>query len=80
MICFFDYKFYLTTKYSALELTFYSITENTVAAIILFEMTYNLITEWARPYKGIRSKNSYLLSICEELGIIAEEEKVLEEV
>ncbi|KAE8440344.1 hypothetical protein EG329_008460 [Mollisiaceae sp. DMI_Dod_QoI] len=29
IICFFDCKFYSTTKYSALELTFYSIAENT---------------------------------------------------
>jgi hypothetical protein len=33
MICFFNCKFYSTTKYSALELTFYGIAENTVAKL-----------------------------------------------
>jgi hypothetical protein len=80
MKCFFDCKFYSTTNYSALELTFYGIAENTVAAAISFEMTYNLIADWARPYKGVGSKNSYSLGISDELCMMAEEEKVLEEV
>ena len=79
MQCFFDCKFYSATKYSSLELAFYGIAENTVAAAISFEMTYNLIAEWARPYKGIGSKNSYSLGISDELCNMAEEEKALEE-
>ncbi|KAH9204902.1 hypothetical protein DL95DRAFT_398174 [Leptodontidium sp. 2 PMI_412] len=54
MICFFDCKFYSITTYSTLELAFYGIAENTVAAAMSFEMTYNLIAEWARPYKGFQ--------------------------
>ncbi|KAH9203216.1 hypothetical protein DL95DRAFT_255347, partial [Leptodontidium sp. 2 PMI_412] len=34
---FFDCKFYLTTNCSSLELTFYSITEDTVAAAMPYE-------------------------------------------
>jgi hypothetical protein len=80
MKCFFDCKFYSTTNYSALELTFYGIAENTVAAAMSFEMTYNLIAEWARPYKGVGSKNSDSLGISDKLCMMAEEEKVLKEV
>lgn len=58
---FFDCKFYSTTNYSSLELTFYGIAENTVADSVSFEMAYNLIAEWARPYKGVGCKNSYSL-------------------
>ncbi|PVH71040.1 hypothetical protein DL98DRAFT_435965 [Cadophora sp. DSE1049] len=79
MICFFDCDFYSVTTYSTLELVFYGIAENTVAAAMSFEMTYNLIAEWARPYKGIGSKNSYSLGVAEELCMMAEEEKVFEE-
>ncbi|KAJ8061515.1 hypothetical protein OCU04_009329 [Sclerotinia nivalis] len=42
-------------------------------------MTYNLIAEWARSYKGIGSKNSYSFGISDELCSMAEEEKALEE-
>ena len=49
--------------YLSLELTFYGIAENTVAAAISFEMAYNLIAEWARPYKGVGSKNGYSLGV-----------------
>ncbi|KAL5325510.1 hypothetical protein ACEPPN_006637 [Leptodophora sp. 'Broadleaf-Isolate-01'] len=72
---FFDCKFYSTTNYSSLELTFYGITENTVAAAMSFEMAYNLIAEWARPYKGVGSKNSYSLGVSDELNRMAVKEK-----
>jgi len=79
MQCFFDCKSYSAAKYSSVELTFYGIAENTVAAAMSFEMTYNLIAEWARPYKGIGSKNSYSLGISNELYSMAKKEKALEE-
>jgi hypothetical protein len=77
---FFDCKSYSTTNYSTLELTFYGITENTVAAAMSFEMAYNLIAEWARPYKGVGSKNSNSLGISDELNRMAKKEKAAEEV
>jgi hypothetical protein len=77
---FFDCKFYLTTNYSSLELTFYGIAENTVATTISFEIVYNLITKWARPYKGIGSKNSYSLGVSDELNRMAVKGKAAEEV
>ncbi|KAH9216815.1 hypothetical protein DL95DRAFT_362852 [Leptodontidium sp. 2 PMI_412] len=77
---FFDCKSYSTTNYSSLELTFYGIAENTVAAAMSFEMAYNLIAEWARPYKGVGSKNSYSLGVSDELHRMAVKEKAAEEV
>ncbi|KAG4417670.1 MAG: hypothetical protein CL912_29975 [Deltaproteobacteria bacterium] len=77
---FFDCKYYSTTNYSSLELTFYGIAENTVAAAMSFETAYNLIAEWARPYKGVGSKNSYSLGVSDELNRMAVKEKAAEEV
>ena len=77
---FFDCKSYSSNNYSSLELTFYGIAENTVAAAMSFEMAYNLIAEWARPYKGVGSKNSYCLGVSDELNRLAKKEKVAEEV
>ena len=79
MTDFFDCNVYTTSKSSSLELTFYGIAENTVAAAMSFEMAYNLIVEWARPYKGVGSKNSYLLGVSNELLRMAEKEKADEE-
>jgi hypothetical protein len=45
-----------------------------------FEMAYNLIAEWARPYKGVGSKNSYSLGVSDELSRMARKEKAAEEV
>jgi hypothetical protein len=44
-----------------------------VAAAIAFEieMAYNFIAEWATPYKTDGSKNSYCLSISDELNRMA---------
>ncbi|KAK7927422.1 ankyrin repeat protein [Apiospora marii] len=59
-ICeFFDCKTYTLSRKEELTLTFYGIAQNTIAAAMSFVMAYNLISEWARPYKGIASKNSY---------------------
>jgi hypothetical protein len=63
-----------------LGITFYSVTGNTVATIILFEILYNLITKWARPYKGIGSKNSYSLGVSDELDRMGVKEPMLNSV
>jgi hypothetical protein len=76
---FFDCKSYSTTNLFALELTFYGITENTAAAAMAFKMVYNLISEWARPYKGVGCKNSYCLGVSDELSRMANREKATEE-
>ena len=76
---FFDCKFYSTARSSSLQLTFYGIAENTVAAAISFEMAYNLIAEWARPHKGVACKNSYSHGISDELWRMSQREKVAEE-
>ncbi|KAI1839498.1 hypothetical protein JX266_014291, partial [Neoarthrinium moseri] len=44
-----------------------------------FEMAYNLIAEWARPYKGVGSRNSYCNGLCDELLRAAKVEKAKEE-
>ncbi|KAF2455467.1 hypothetical protein BDY21DRAFT_380557 [Lineolata rhizophorae] len=79
MRCFFDCKSYSTAYLSQLRLTFYGIAENTVAAAMAFEMAYNLIVEWARPHKGVGSKNSYCLGVSNGLATIATKEKADEE-
>lgn len=63
MKMFFDCKCYLAREYSSMDWTFYGIAENTVAAAIAFEMPYNLISEWARPYKGNAGKTSYCIGV-----------------
>ncbi|ETS84404.1 hypothetical protein PFICI_02429 [Pestalotiopsis fici W106-1] len=75
MNTFFDCKSYTTMGRSSLHLTFYGIAENTVAAAMAFEMVYNSIAEWARPYKGVASKNSYAHGFCNELLRLAVKEK-----
>lgn len=76
---FFDCKYYTTTRPASLELTFYGIAENTVAACMSFEMAYNLIAHWASSYKGVGTRNSYCLGASDELSRIARKEKVAEE-
>jgi uncharacterized protein DUF2786 len=75
MITFFDCKSYSTSTNNGIEWTFYGIVKNTAAAAMAFEMAYNLIAEWARPYKGVGSKNSYCMGISEEFYSIAKAEK-----
>ncbi|PVH91120.1 hypothetical protein DM02DRAFT_620678 [Periconia macrospinosa] len=76
---FFDCKCYSTQNHASMDWTFYGITENTVAAAMAFEMAYNLISEWARPYKGNASKSSYCIGVAQELRYIAKEEKGAQE-
>ncbi|KAK6850578.1 hypothetical protein PG987_000212 [Apiospora arundinis] len=79
MGCFFDCKHYSTGYTSSVDFTFYGIAENSIAAAMSFEMAYNLIAEWARPFKGVGSKNSYCHGICDELVKTAANEKASEE-
>lgn len=75
MTTFFDCKYYSTRHRSSLVLPFYGISENTVAAALAFEMVYNLICEWARPYKGTGPKNSYSLGVSNEMCRMATQKK-----
>lgn len=75
---FFGCKSY-TTSGRSLKITLYGIAENTVTAASAFEMVYNLIVEWARPYKGQSGKNSYCYGVCDELWCTAEKDKEEEE-
>ena len=64
--------------YSSLKSIFLWHVGNTVAAAMLFEMVYN--AEWARPYKGVGSENSYSLGVSDELNRMVVKEKAAEEV
>lgn len=79
MRVFFDCKSYTTSGHTAFKTTFYGIAENTVAAANAYCMVYNLMLEWARPYKGICGKSSYCHGVCNELLTTAEREKKDEE-
>ncbi|KAJ1324503.1 DUF2786 domain-containing protein [Microdochium nivale] len=79
MCDFFDCKFYSTAEILSLDLTFYGIAENSVAAAMAFEMAYNIIAEWARAYKGVASKNSYCHGVCDQLLRDAHRAKAEEE-
>ncbi|GIZ48420.1 hypothetical protein CKM354_001148100 [Cercospora kikuchii] len=79
---FFNVKFFTgttTINYSpftrGLNITFYGVAANTVAAANAFEMTHNLMVEWARKYSGVVGRSSYCLGICDELRRAAEQEK-----
>jgi hypothetical protein len=76
---FFDCKAYSTKGLYSVIWTFYGIAENTVAAAMAFEMAFNLIGEWARPYKGIASKSSYCQGVGQELNRMAEKEILAQE-
>ncbi|KAF5016996.1 hypothetical protein F66182_11150, partial [Fusarium sp. NRRL 66182] len=43
-------------------------------------MAYNLVAEWARPYRGVGAKNSYCLGISEELYRMYQAEKFEQEI
>ncbi|KAK9423375.1 hypothetical protein SUNI508_04269 [Seiridium unicorne] len=79
MATFFDCKLYTLSNHSSVDITFYGIAENTVAAAMAFEMAYNLIAEWSRAYKGTGSRNSYCHGIGNELYKAAVREKEEEE-
>ncbi|KAI1840197.1 hypothetical protein JX266_013598 [Neoarthrinium moseri] len=70
---------YSTGAQSSVDFTFYGIANNSKAAAMSFEMAYNLIAEWARPYKDVRSRNSYCNGLCDELLRAAKVEKAKEE-
>lgn len=72
---FFDCKYYTTAQLWSLDVTFYGIAQNTITAARAFEMLYNVTVEWARPYKGIGSKNSYCLGVSNEQYNMAKREK-----
>lgn len=76
---FFDCKSYKKRHRTHLTVVFYGISENTAAAAMAFEAAYNLITEWALAFKGIRSRNSYCAGIADELCRTAKREKAQEE-
>lgn len=80
MTSFFDCKSYSTATGSCVEWTFYGIAENTIVAAMSFEMTYKLVAEWARPYRGVGAKNSYCLGISEELYRMSQAEKFEQEI
>jgi hypothetical protein len=79
MNAFFDCKAYSSREVYSMQWTFYGIAENTIAAAMVFEMAYNLIGEWARPYKGNASKNSYCIGVAQELDRMARDEKLAQE-
>ena len=80
MQCFFNCKYYSTANVWTLDLTFYGIAENTVAAALALESTYNILTRRARSYRGIGSQNSYSLGAADGLRDQAELEKIREEI
>lgn len=62
------------------EWIFYGIAESTIASAMSFEMAYNLVAEWARPYRGVGAKNSYCLGVFEELYRMSQEQKFEQEI
>jgi hypothetical protein len=79
MTTFFDCKYWSTAWPHSLDITFYCIAENTITGALAFEMAYNLVSEWARPQKGVGPKNSYCLGASWQLQVMAKEEKKAEE-
>lgn len=79
MEAFFGCDSYTTKSGMGFFITFYGIAEKSVAASNAFEMVYNLIVEWARPYKGQSGTNSYCHGISEELWARAKKEQREEE-
>lgn len=58
-----------------LTVTFHGVATSTVAAATAFEMSHNLMVEWARSFKGVVGRSSYCLGDCDELRRAAEQEK-----
>lgn len=75
MCTFFDCKSLSTDYGIAVEWTFFGITSNTVAAALSFEMTHNLILEWACAYKGGAPTFSYRLGVAGKLRKTVSQEK-----
>lgn len=80
MQSFFDCKSHTSAEHSSVDVAFQGIAEKTVAASMSSEMAYNLVAEWAGPYKGVGSKDSCCHGACDELLKFATNEKANEEV
>ena len=72
---FFDCRHYSTEYGGGIEWTFYGIAEHTISAAIAFEAIYNQIQAWAAQHKGVSTRNSYSLGVCDGLLRLAEQEK-----
>jgi hypothetical protein len=75
MCTFFDSQSFSTDFGISVEWSFFGIASNTVAAAIAFEMSHNLILEWACDYKGGAATFSYRLGVSDGLRTIANREK-----
>ena len=74
-ICtFFDCRSFSTKKRSSVEWTFYGVAEHTASATMAFEMTHNLIQDWAYARPGVQVRNSYCLGVAHGLRDVAREE------
>lgn len=82
MSTFFDCKSYSRKKAYSIDIVFYVLAPNTVAAAHAFEMTFNLTSEWARNVKSQgnakSAKYAYCLGIAPSLAHMADAEKVAE--
>ncbi|KAI9867422.1 MAG: hypothetical protein M1813_008980 [Trichoglossum hirsutum] len=76
---FFDCQTYSSSGFGYIDWVFYGIAPNTVAAAVAFEMSHNLILEWAKAKKGISARHSYTMGVSAGLGEMAESEKREEE-
>lgn len=76
---FFDTQSYTSKGSSSVTVVFYGVAQNTATAAHAFEMVFNLMLEWARPYAGRNGKNSYCVGISSGLLRLANEEKTKEE-
>ncbi|KAF8532617.1 hypothetical protein JB92DRAFT_606732 [Gautieria morchelliformis] len=87
MEIFFDCKSYSTSIVSGrstkrVDITFYGLCEQTVAAACAFEMVYNLVLNWSaqnKKAKGRSAKNAYCHGVGDGLVRLAKQEKREEE-
>jgi len=84
MAKFFGSKVYNTTylNRSRIDQHFYGIPSNTIAAATAFEMTHNLIQQWAKGKIGVAARKSYSLGVAQGLTDLAwaESKKEMERV
>src|SRR5438876_815393 len=78
MEVFFDCKSYTCKGCFSVDWVFYGLAENTVAAAMAFEMVYNVVVGWSMRYKG-NDRPSYVLGACDELWLMAKDERAAEE-
>lgn len=76
---FFNAQSYTEHEDDSVIVVFYGVAENTAMAAHAFEMVFNLMLDWARPYSGMNGKNSYCIGICDGLQRHANEEREKEE-